>query len=86
VACLVCSVIGGVGSLIGISATLPGSWTPLISNSAGSVTWAGATISYGTWFWWVAGITIVSLLVAVVLYPAARRTARGAEPVGPARG
>jgi lipid-A-disaccharide synthase-like uncharacterized protein len=82
----VCSVIGGLGSLIGIIATLSGSWTPLISNSAGSVTWAGATISYGTWFWWVAGITIVSLLVAVVLYPAARRTARGAEPVGPARG
>ena len=45
-------------------ATLSGSWTPLISNSAGSVTILGATISYGTWFWWIGGITLASLAVA----------------------
>jgi amino acid transporter len=77
----VCSVIGGLGSLIGIIATLSGSWTPLISNNAGSVTVFGATISYGAWFWWVAGITVISLLVAVVLYVVGRRTARGEELV-----
>jgi amino acid transporter len=78
----VCSVIGGLGSLIGIIATLSGSWVPqLISNNAGSVSVFGATISYGAWFWWVAGITVISLLVAVVLYVVGRRTARGEELV-----
>jgi lipid-A-disaccharide synthase-like uncharacterized protein len=64
----VCSIIGGLGSLIGIIATLSGSWTPLISNNAGSVSVLGAVISYGSWFWWVAGIAVISLLIAVVVY------------------
>jgi glutamate:GABA antiporter len=77
----VCSIIGGLASLVGIVATLSGSWNPLlISNNAGSVTVFGATISYGTWFWWVAGIAVVSLVVAVVLYLAGRRAAAGPEP------
>jgi glutamate:GABA antiporter len=63
-----CSVIGGLASLIGIIATLSGSWTSLISNNAGSVTLLGAVVSYGAWFWWVGGITLASLAVAVVLY------------------
>jgi amino acid transporter len=63
-----CSIIGGLASLVGIIATLSGSWTPLISNSAGSFSIFGAVVSYGTWFWWVAGITVVSLAVAVLLY------------------
>jgi amino acid transporter len=75
-----CSIIGGLGSLIGIIATLSGSWTPLISNNAGSVSLFGATIAYGAWFWWVAGITVVSLLVAVVLYLVGRRSAGRPEP------
>ena len=41
-----------------------------------SVEW----LSYGTWFWWVAGIAVVSLLLAVVLYLAGRRAAAGPEP------
>jgi hypothetical protein len=28
----------------------------------------GAMISYGTWFWWVGGITLASLAVAVLVY------------------
>jgi glutamate:GABA antiporter len=76
-----CSIIGGLGSLIGIIATLSGSWTPLISNNAGSISVFGATIAYGTWFWLVGGITVVSLVVAVVLYLMGRRTASRAEPV-----
>jgi hypothetical protein len=72
----VCSIIGGLGSVIGIVATLSGSWNPtLISNNAGSVSLFGATIAYGAWFWWVGGITLLSLLVAVVLYVVGRRTA-----------
>jgi amino acid transporter len=72
----VCSVIGGLGSLIGIVATLSGSWNPvLISNDAGSIKVFGATIAYGTWFWWVGGIAVASLGVAVVLYLVGRRAA-----------
>jgi hypothetical protein len=72
-----CSIIGGVGSLIGIVATLSGSWNPeLISNDAGSVNVFGATLAYGAWFWWVGGIAVASLLVAVALYLVGRRTAR----------
>jgi glutamate:GABA antiporter len=72
-----CSIIGGLGSVIGIVATLSGSWNPqLISNSAGSVSMLGATVAYGTWFWWVGGIAALSLLVAVVLYVIGRRNAR----------
>src|SRR5215468_6260166 len=63
-----CSIIGGLASLVGVIATLSGSWTPLISNDAGSVTFFGATISYGTWFWWIGGITVASLAVAALLY------------------
>jgi glutamate:GABA antiporter len=77
----VCSIIGGLGSLVGIVATLSGSWNPLlISNNAGSVTVFGATISYGTWFWWVAGIAVASLVVALVLYLVGRRAASGPQP------
>jgi amino acid transporter len=71
-----CSIIGGLGSLIGIIATLSGSWAPkLISNSAGTVTVFGAAISYGTWFWWVGGITVISLVIAALLYLAGQRSA-----------
>jgi glutamate:GABA antiporter len=79
-----CSIIGGLGSLIGVIATLSGSWTPLISNSAGTITILGATISYGTWFWWIAGITVASLAVAATLYVVGR--ASSAEPVSVAAG
>src|SRR5499425_844742 len=79
----VCSVIGGLASLIGIIATLSGSWTPLISNSAGSFSVFGATISYGTWFWWIGGITLASLAVAALLYLVGRMTGP-AEPSVPA--
>ena len=76
-----CSIIGGLGSLVGIIATLSGSWTPLISNNAGSFSIAGAVVSYGAWFWWVAGITVVSLIVAVLLYLIGRRGGAGRAPV-----
>src|SRR6266699_214668 len=78
-----CSIIGGLGSLIGVLATLSGSWTPLISNSAGSVTVLGATITYGTWSWWIGGITLASLAVAALLYLVGRMTGPG-EPSVPA--
>ncbi|HEY6279832.1 MAG TPA: APC family permease [Streptosporangiaceae bacterium] len=78
----VCSIIGGLGSVVGIVATLSGSWNPvLISNNAGSVSIFGATIAYGTWFWWVAGIAVVSLVVAIALYVVGRRSASRPEPV-----
>jgi lipid-A-disaccharide synthase-like uncharacterized protein len=70
-----CSIIGGLASLIGIIAMLSGSWTSLISNNAGTISLLGAQISYGDWFWWVGGITLASLAVAVLLYLAGRRTA-----------
>lgn len=70
----VCSVIGGLASLIGIVSTLSGSWTPLISNSAGQVKITGAVINYGTWFWWVAGIAVASLAVGALLYLIGQRT------------
>src|SRR5215467_12188811 len=81
-----CSIIGGLGSLIGIIATLSGAWTPLISNNAGSVKILGATVNYGNWFWWVGGITVLSLLVAVVVYAMGRRASAQPQPVlaGPA--
>jgi glutamate:GABA antiporter len=82
----VCSIIGGLGSLIGIVATLSGSWNPvLISNDAGSVGVFGATIAYGTWFWWVGGIAVVSLVAAVVLYLVGQRTAASAGSGGGGR-
>jgi hypothetical protein len=52
----------------------------LIPNDSGSVSIFGATIAYGTWFWWVAGIAVISLLLAIVLYLVGRRTAAQAEP------
>jgi glutamate:GABA antiporter len=70
-----CSIIGGLGSLVGIIATLSGSWTPLIGNSAGQLNIFGAVINYGAWFWWVGGITVVSLAVGSLLYVVGRRTA-----------
>jgi lipid-A-disaccharide synthase-like uncharacterized protein len=76
-----CSIIGGLGSLVGVIATLSGSWTPLISNSAGTVTILGATISYGTWFWWIGGITVASLAVAALLYLVGRVSAARPVPV-----
>jgi hypothetical protein len=77
-----CSIIGGLGSLVGIVATLSGSWNPLlISNNAGSVSVFGATIAYGTWFWWVGGIALASLVVAVLLYLVGRVTTSGPAPV-----
>jgi len=79
-----CSIIGGLASLVGVIATLSGSWTPLISNSAGSVTIFGATISYGTWFWWIGGITVASLAVAALLYLVGRISGPG-EPSARAR-
>jgi amino acid transporter len=80
----VCSIIGGLASLVGLIATLSGSWAPkLISNSAGSVTVFGATISYGTWFWWIGGITVASLAVAALLYLVGRMSGPG-EPRVPA--
>jgi amino acid transporter len=77
----VCSIIGGLASLIGVIATLSGSWTPLISNNAGTVTIFGATISYGVWFWWIAGITVASLAVAATLYLVGRASDTGPVPV-----
>ena len=46
-----CSLIGGLASVVGIVATLSGSWTSLISNDAGHLKILGAVIEYGTWFW-----------------------------------
>jgi glutamate:GABA antiporter len=78
-----CSIIGGLGSLIGIVATLSGAWTPLISNNAGSLSIFGATVNYGDWFWWVGGITVASLVVAVLLYLLGKRATAWPEPVPP---
>src|SRR5499427_405853 len=75
----VCSIIGGLASFVGIIATLSGSWTPLISNSAGSFSIFGAVVSYGTWFWWIGGITLASLAVAALLYLVGRLAGPG-EP------
>jgi glutamate:GABA antiporter len=76
-----CSIIGGLGSLVGVIATLSGSWTPLISNSAGTIKIFGAMISYGTWFWWIGGITVASLAVAALLYVVGRVSSADPVPV-----
>jgi hypothetical protein len=60
-----CAVIGGLSGLVAVIATLSGSWTPLISNDSGTVSIGGATAAYGVWFYLVAGIAALSLLVAV---------------------
>src|SRR5215469_16665462 len=77
-----CSIIGGLGSIVGIIATLSGSWNPaLITNNAGSVKIFGAVIAYGTWFWWVGGIALASLAIAVFVYLLGRRTAAPTQPL-----
>ncbi len=64
-----CSIIGGLASVVGIVSTLSGSWNPtLISNDSGHISIFGAVIDYGTWFWWVGGIALLSLVIATVLY------------------
>jgi tellurite resistance protein TehA-like permease len=70
----VCAALGAVSSLVAIVVTLSGSQTPLITNDAGAITMLGATISYGLWFYLVAGITVASLAIGVVLYLIGRRT------------
>ena len=81
-----CSIIGGLASFVGIIATLSGSRTPLISNSAPSSSVFGAVVSYGTWFWWVGGITVASLAVAVLLYLVGHRSGDRPAPVRGRRG
>jgi hypothetical protein len=82
------SIVGSLASLVGIVATLSGSWTPLISNDAGTVKVFGAEISYGTWFWWVGGIALASLVVGALLYVVGARPPRAAHagPAGPVGG
>jgi glutamate:GABA antiporter len=81
-----CSVIGGLGSIVGIIATLSGSWnSQLISNDAGTLKIFGAVISYGTWFWWVGGITVASLAIAVFVYLLGRRATSESQPLATAR-
>ncbi|MEU1387600.1 MULTISPECIES: APC family permease [unclassified Nonomuraea] len=70
------SIVGALASLVGVVATLSGSWTPLISNDAGTVTLFGARVAYGTWFWLVGGIALASLAVGALLYLAGRAHAR----------
>jgi hypothetical protein len=79
-----CSVIGGLGSLVGIVSTLSGSWAPnLISNNAGSLKIGSAMIDYGTWFWWVGGITLASLAVGSLMYLVSSAIARASGRAGP---
>ena len=72
------SLLGGIAAFIGIVATLSGSWTTLIPNDSGSLAILGATIAYGAWFYWIAGIAIVSLVAGAILYAVGRRTGRAA--------
>ena len=74
-----CSIVGALAALIGIIATLSGSWTPLISNDAGTASIFGAEIAYGTWFWWVGGIAVASMVVGALLYLLGRRTEAAAR-------
>jgi amino acid transporter len=76
-----CSLLGGIAAFIGIVATLSGSWTPLIPNDGGSLTILGATIAYGAWFYWIAGIALMSLAAAVVLYVVGQRSGSEPEPI-----
>ena len=73
------SLLGGIAAFIGIVATLSGAWTPLIPNDSGSISILGATIAYGAWFYWIAGIAIVSLIAGAVLYLVGRRSGGSAE-------
>jgi glutamate:GABA antiporter len=78
-----CSIVGALAALVGIVATLSGSWTPLISNDAGKASILGAEIAYGTWFWWVGGIALASMVVGALLYLLGRRTEAEAQRGGP---
>jgi len=73
------SLLGGVAAFVGIVATLSGAWTPLIPNDSGSVSILGATIAYGAWFYWIAGIAIVSLVAGAILYVVGRGSGRSAD-------
>jgi amino acid transporter len=85
-----CSIVGGLAALIGIVSTLSGSWnSALISNDKGVLKIGSVAIDYGTWFWWVGGITLISLAIASVLYVLGRRTSpptRGLHRAGRAPG
>jgi glutamate:GABA antiporter len=71
----ICSIVGGIAAFIGIVSTLSGSWNSvLISNDAGVLKIGSIAIDYGTWFWWVGGITLASLAIASVLYVAGGRS------------
>jgi hypothetical protein len=78
----VCALIGALTALIGIVSTLSGSWTPLISNDAGTLSVLGAKISYGAWFWWVGGIALASMVVGALLYLLGQRAAASPAPTG----
>lgn len=80
-----CALIGGLSALVAMVATLSGSWTPLISNDSGALSVGGAEIAYGAWFYLVAGIAALSLVVAVAVYWLGRST-RGDGPPVPERG
>jgi hypothetical protein len=74
-----CSLLGGLAAFVGIVATLSGAWTPLIPNDSGSLTILGATIAYGAWFYWIAGIAVVSLAAGAILYAVGQRSASAGE-------
>jgi amino acid transporter len=74
----VASIVGALASLVGVISTLSGSWTPLISNNAGTLSILGAKISYGTWFWLVGGIALASLAVGALLYLVGRTASAAA--------
>jgi hypothetical protein len=79
-----CAVIGGLSALVAVIATLSGSWTPLITNDSGTLSIGGATIAYGAWFYLVAGIAAMSLLVAVGIYMLGNATSpRAVRPATP---
>ncbi len=67
------AVIGAIVAIVGIVATLSGSWTPLIPNDTGAFEVLGATIAYGPWAFWVAGIAVASLAVGAGWYVVAYR-------------
>ena len=46
-----------------------------------TITVLGAKISYGTWFWWIGGITLASLAVAALLYLVGRVSGNGTAPL-----
>jgi hypothetical protein len=77
-----CAVIGGLSAFVAVIATLSGSWTPLIANNSGSISIGGAHIAYGVWFYLVAGIAALSLLVAVGIYFLGRATSARALASG----